>query len=359
MEWEVYSSDARNQGVCSACSAFAVTGAFETCVQRTGSSQGISGLAPTGLSQQNLLDCGFNSFGLAGCDGGKSFHYMQWLLGRGLKQARDWPYMDGSRRWEVAENTSLSQGYSTRPGTSRCAFQEKPSVMLKNMVASWDEHTERDIENILLDGHAVVTTMEVNQDFQFYVEGVFMSDQCQNWYLGHYRDYQWSELRALRHAVLIVGFGTDNETGLQFWKVKNSWGPLWGESGFFRIVKGYGHCGIGAYVAVAQCEQCSKLGGCQGPEPSIDLKPPSNLPQEEVFLGETTFLAAPVAAQGRLTTSDPAGLSESECPATSSCKISCGEQCQSKGGSPGSQCCGPLGGRGQRVYCPRRDSLCV
>ena len=150
MEWEVYSSDARNQGVCSACSAFAVTGAFETCVQRTGNSPGISGPAPTGLSQQNLLDCGFNSFGLAGCDGGKSFHYMQWLLGRGLKQAREWPYMDGSKRWEVAENTSLSQGYTTRPGTSRCAFQEKPSVMLKNMVASWDKHTERDIENILM-----------------------------------------------------------------------------------------------------------------------------------------------------------------------------------------------------------------
>ena len=38
--------------------------------------------------------------------------------------------------------------------------------------------------------------------------------------------------------------------GLQFWKVKNSWGPLWGESGFSRIVKGYGHCVVGAYGAV-------------------------------------------------------------------------------------------------------------
>ena len=108
---------------------------------------------------------------------------MQWLLGRGLKQARDWPYLDGSKRFEVAENTSLSEGYTTRPGTSRCAFQEKPTVMLRNMVASWDEHTERDIENILLDGHAVVSTMEVTPD---YVKGVFMSDQCQLRSLWHW-----------------------------------------------------------------------------------------------------------------------------------------------------------------------------
>ena len=118
-EGKVYSSDARNQGVCSACSAFAVTAAFETCLQRT-VKVGLSSLAPTGLSQQNLLDCGFNSYGLAGCDGGKSFHYMQWLLGGELEMARDWPYVDGSKRWEVAENTSLREGYTSRPGTRRC-----------------------------------------------------------------------------------------------------------------------------------------------------------------------------------------------------------------------------------------------
>ena len=171
-EFEVFSTDTRNQGVCSACAAFAVTSAFETCVHRTGNNPGIGGDAPTGLSQQNLLDCGFNSFGLAGCDGGKSFRYMQRLSGGGLEDARYWPYLDGSKKWEIPENTSLSEGYARRPGTGRCLNnQEEPSVVLNNMVASWDEHTEGDIENILLDGHAVVTTMEVTPDFQFYSDG--------------------------------------------------------------------------------------------------------------------------------------------------------------------------------------------
>ena len=361
-EFEVFSTDAQNQGVCSACSAFAVTAAFETCTHRVGKNPGLEGnKAPRGLSQQNLLDCAFNTHGLAGCDGGKSFRYMQWLTGGGLSEARSWPYVDGGKKSEVAENASLSDSYTRRPGTGRCFYrQEKPSVVLANMLASWHDHTERDLENILLAGHAIVTTMEVNQHFQFYKTGVFLSELCQNWKLGPYRDYQWDRLRPLRHAVTIVGFGVDNDTGLKFWKVKNSWGPLWGESGFFRIRKGYnrGHCGIGAYFAVARCRTCSKLSRCREPK-MPNLSPPANLPQEEVFLGQTTFLATPIAAQGALTSDSLANINESQCPATRSCKVRCGGRCQEERGDLTEvQCCAPLGGRGQRVYCPRRGNSC-
>jgi C1A family cysteine protease len=48
------------------------------------------------------------------------------------------------------------------------------------------------------------------------------------------------------HAVLIVGWDDNMCGGQGAWIVKNSWGPGWGENGFFYIE--YNCCQIGAYV---------------------------------------------------------------------------------------------------------------
>ena len=42
------------------------------------------------------------------------------------------------------------------------------------------------------------------------------------------------------HAVVILGFGTEDD--VNYWICQNSWGPNWGENGYFRIKMG--ECGI-------------------------------------------------------------------------------------------------------------------
>ena len=55
------------------------------------------------------------------------------------------------------------------------------------------------------------------------------------------------------HAVKIIGFGHDDASGLDYWVCANSWGPVWGEQGFFRIT--WGECNIDYSVLACQPDE--------------------------------------------------------------------------------------------------------
>ncbi|CAB3230380.1 unnamed protein product [Arctia plantaginis] len=59
----------------------------------------------------------------------------------------------------------------------------------------------------------------------------------------------------VNHAVLLVGYGTEN--GIPYWTVKNSWSSDWGEYGYFRLLRGEGidSCGMqSTYMTTAELE---------------------------------------------------------------------------------------------------------
>lgn len=47
---------------------------------------------------------------------------------------------------------------------------------------------------------------------------------------------------SISHDISVVGFGV--EDGTKYWVIRNSWGTHWGESGFFRLIRGVNNLAI-------------------------------------------------------------------------------------------------------------------
>ena len=59
----------------------------------------------------------------------------------------------------------------------------------------------------------------------------FMNDYGLGYSTGIYK-HSHGNLKGF-HAVRVIGYGVEN--GVDYWLVANSWGPEWGEGGYFRI----------------------------------------------------------------------------------------------------------------------------
>lgn len=111
------------------------------------------------------------------------------------------------------------------------------------------------------------------------VSYIYASDESFGNYGGGV--YSGCSKTEINHAVLVVGYGTEN--GQDYWLVKNSWGTNWGRNGMIKIARGKNMCGIGKYCYAAQCEKTAgKLS-----DPPVTPPPKPIPPQQECDLSKT------------------------------------------------------------------------
>nr|XP_003219399.1 PREDICTED: dipeptidyl peptidase 1 [Anolis carolinensis] len=212
-----YVSPVRNQASCGSCYAFASMGMLESRIRiLTNNSQ-----TPT-LSPQKVVSCSQYS---QGCDGG--FPYL--IAG---KYAQD---------FGVVEEDCFPYTATDSPCNFTHSCYHYYATNYYYVGGFYGGCNEALMKLELVKHGPMAVAFEVYSDFMHYRGGIYHHTGLMD---------PFNPFELTNHAVLLVGYGTDPETGEPFWIVKNSWGPAWGEQGYFRIRRGTDECAIES-IAVA------------------------------------------------------------------------------------------------------------
>jgi len=189
----------KNQGSCGSCWAFSTTGNIE-------GQWSIKMKQLISLSEQQLVDCDTID---QGCNGGLPSQAYKAIQQMGGLESED------------------QYSYTATRGT--CKLDKSKIRVYIN-----GSETISSSENLMAGWNALNGPISIGINafaMQFYHGGVShpLSIFCNPNHLDH--------------GVLIVGFNTTT-TGEPFWIIKNSWGPSWGEDGYYRIYRGSGSCGL-------------------------------------------------------------------------------------------------------------------
>lgn len=192
-------TDVKDQASCGSCWSFSTTGGVEGAYfLSTGDLKS--------FSEQQLVDCS-SSYGNHGCQGGLMTDAFKYIQDNGICLESDYSYTATDGKCKKCKVVTKINSFVEIPTNNEDALKKAVSMQPVSVAIEADQAS-----------------------FQFYSSGVMTSSCGTN----------------LDHGVLAVGYGTLN--GIDYWKVKNSWGKNWGDSGYILLQRNTqdssGQCGI-------------------------------------------------------------------------------------------------------------------
>jgi cathepsin L len=193
VDWRNVTTAVKDQGQCGGCWSFSVSETIESHVALQ------TGKLLT-LSEQEILSCTPNKQkcgGTGGCEGATQELGFGYVVSKGLVTEAAWPYKatDSACTWTGKTAAVGITGFVALPTNNYTALVNavsKQPIAISAAAEAW----------------------------QLYSSGV-LKNNCGT---------------DVDHAIQLVGFGTDSAKG-DYWLVRNSWGPSWGEAGYIRIAR--------------------------------------------------------------------------------------------------------------------------
>lgn len=187
----------KNQGICGSCYAFSSAAAIE----------GIYAIK-TGrlveLSIQQIVDCS-KAYGNQGCNGG---------------------WMNYAFEYAMKHEISALNTYKYTGAKQSCQYDK---LLGGVKIAGYEDVVPYNVKELTIAVSNQPVSVSVDATvWQFYSSGV-IDNNCGI---------------SLNHAVVAVGYSMSDKGN--YWILKNSWGPHWGEQGFLKVAMadGPGLCGI-------------------------------------------------------------------------------------------------------------------
>ena len=196
-------TEVRNQKRCACCYIFSAIGALEAQLL-------IRSNEMSDLSEQQILDCS-DEYGNKGCIGGLPGNVYNYIIEQEIASEKEYDYTGEQKHCKLKHPSGANHVHNHGIPLKKVANLEY--VVVDNNVLALIA---------ALQFGPVAVNHKINQKFKFYAEGVIDEVICNS-----------DDSKVPNHSTLLVGYNL--EAAEPYFIFKNSWGPTWGEQGFFRV----------------------------------------------------------------------------------------------------------------------------